>query len=263
VKVRHQRVLVGAGVVLGVVLLLLLVLRIGEIAPQPDAPSANMSPSIDAEFPEVSFAANPTGEPLELLDLWSRDDLVREHLEEVADRSPLPSACVSFGTVRWLDGSPAADARIETLITRRHGASGTSWEDTGVQQTDAEGNYELPAQDICPLRLAASAPRRRPGPVEVRSLVHLSRVKPPTGFAATSPSNPSARLMARSSMWRADRFKAEWPPTLTTGSSVAAMDSGNLRAVEKSGAGDSGPTRHPPMTKASSPSMACPTATGR
>ncbi len=161
-KVRRQQVLVGTGIILFGLLLLWAVLRTGGAPRQSGAPSSDLPLTVITSDLDVPLPTEPTGEPLELLDLWRRDDLIKEHLEEVADRSQLPPACVSFGTVRWADGSPVADARIETLITRRHGASGTSWEDTGVR-TDKAGNYELPVQDICPLRLAASTTSPPPG----------------------------------------------------------------------------------------------------
>lgn len=161
-KVHRQHALVGTGIILAVVLLLWFFLRTGEDAPQSGDQSSNQSSTVVSTAPDATLVSDSTNDQMELLDLWREDDLVREHLEDVADRTQLPPACVSFGTVRWADGSPVPEARIETLITRRHGASGISWEDTGVR-TDAEGNYELPAQDICPLRLAASTTSPRPG----------------------------------------------------------------------------------------------------
>ena len=161
-NVRRQHALVGTGVLLVVLLSIWTFVRMVGNDPPAENPPSNLSSTVAAASSDASLVSEVTGEQVELLDLWRQDDFVQEHLEEVADRSQLPPPCVSFGTVRWADGSPVADARIETLLTRRHGASGTSWEHTGVR-TDAAGNYELPAQDICPLRLAASTTSPPPG----------------------------------------------------------------------------------------------------
>ena len=89
-------------------------------------------------------------------------------MREAARRSKqadLPGPCKSFGHVTWEDGVPAPGARIEMLMTRRHGASGVSWEDTGTR-TDDDGWYELAELPNCPLRLAASTSDPFPGRAE-------------------------------------------------------------------------------------------------
>lgn len=161
-KLRRRHLSLALGGVLLAALLSWMFLRSGTDGRlhdnQPSNPDSVPSPSASDA---AGDPAVPVGQT-ELLDMWRKTDFVLEHLEQAADTSQLPPPCVSFGTVRWTDGSPAPDARIETLITRRHGASAKSWVDTGVR-TDRGGNYELPPQRACPLRLAATTTEPHPG----------------------------------------------------------------------------------------------------
>lgn len=84
-------------------------------------------------------------------------------LEVKTDPGNRPPPCQPFGHVDWPDGTPAPLARIEMLTNERTGGvGGSQWVDTGIR-TDDLGNYELPPQEICPLRLAAETIEPHPG----------------------------------------------------------------------------------------------------
>lgn len=91
------------------------------------------------------------------------DDVMAMRLEVMNDPAHRPPPCQPFGSVRWPDGSPVPRARIEMLTNKRTGVvGGSTWVDTGIG-TDEQGDYELPPQEICPLRLAAETTDPRPG----------------------------------------------------------------------------------------------------
>ncbi len=91
------------------------------------------------------------------------DEVMAMRLRVMNDPANRPPPCQPFGSVRWADTTPAQRARIEILTNKRTGSvGGGTWIDTGIE-TDEQGDYELPPQDICPLRMAAATTRPRPG----------------------------------------------------------------------------------------------------
>ncbi len=157
------RIALGAASVLFVVLVALVLW--GRRSTPADPVEASPTPALASEPGEIVEPGPidlPAGTP----------DLRRNALGHPRVQRP---PCRPFGRVTWEDGTAAEGAEIEVLDQGADFGKYNLWTPTGVF-TSSTGNYELPHQEGCPLRLGATLPGRGRGEEKADPLPRNARV---------------------------------------------------------------------------------------